>query len=169
MSSGMAQSEQQKAGFEDRLGRIARGGENTNGQLFVGNDQEARPKRHRGAAASGGGGVMRRIGRLVFALGAGWLSAIFGGAMVFRFASEEAGASEEIVEMAATYQGAIILGLVGAFILRQLFSLKTKGLTLLVVGGMLGALVMEKELMAAYPGIYAKAFSKDYVASVIAE
>ncbi len=161
---GMASlSDEQHKMFEARLKRISRGGPNTSGHVIVGPAEvDKKPKRQRRVRRPGDfiSRLAGAIGHLFvvpmsFALGgAAMMAGIVGAHQVDRMVLPEF-AQAGVVERLLPYQEFLFAGLV-VLIVGGLLRLNRGPRKLAVLTGLAGAFILQDQIIATYPDVFAQ-------------
>ena len=160
---GMASfSDEQHKMFEARLKRINRGGPNTSGHIVVGPAEvDKKPKRQRRVRRPGdfvsrlGGAIGHLfVAPVSFALGGiAMMAGIVGAHQVERMELPEF-AQAGLVGQLMDYREFILAGLV-VLIVGGLFRLNRGPRKLAVVAGLAGAFILQDQIVATYPDVFA--------------
>ena len=171
-------SEQHRATFEARLARIKQGGPNCMGTVHVGPRPEVREKDRKSAekairaAAKPKGrrsSVVSTLAAIPVALTLGALSVFVGRVAAYRFFSEDGLYTVAVAGVPAEMFADILIATVVAMILAWTFSYTSGMRRAALVAGFVAMMVWEVNLMQVYPALFETAFSKTYVAGMLAD
>lgn len=175
----MALADAQRAGFEDRLTRIKKGGANTMGELQIGPRDESqrgksrpsntvRIKRKKQKNVNIGEGSNVVFGLIAVIVGG--LSMMVGQATEFHLFQPEGlftlSMSTETIAPVLPYIQYIVGGVL-ALALGWAFGLTNTIRRMALIAGLVGATVWHTELVERYPGLYTAIFSEAYVSERI--
>ena len=156
----MTLQEHHKQVFHDRIRRVAAGGPNTMAQIYVGRAGSVPPPAVRRSLIS-----ELQVLPMVGLTGA--LSIFLGQLASFHLFSADGSLAISQISPGGFLVAKILIGIVLALIFGKVFRFD-KGIRFLaLVGGFIGMIWFDSDLIAAYPDIFAIIFSETYVIDIL--
>ncbi len=155
-------AEGQKQTFEDRLGRIARGGPNTSGTIFVGSADSDGTTIQRKSKAKKGSTLLTRMLMLPLAMAFGAIAMMLGRVGLYKLQASPEILPPDYAEMILT-MGDLAIGLLAMFLFALLLNMG-RGLRKYALAiGFIGVMLGEALVIQQAPDLFVSLFSEQYV------